>query len=42
MTDLLARFTAVDGFGWVLRGSLALPARPTPRTGSPRAAIAHS
>ena len=40
MTDLLARFTAVDGFGWVLRGSLALPARPTPRTGSPRAAIA--
>jgi hypothetical protein len=40
MTDLLARFTAVDGFGWVLRGSLALPARPTPRTGSPRTAIA--
>lgn len=39
MADLLARFAAIDGFGWILRGSLALAARPTARTGSPRAAI---
>jgi hypothetical protein len=40
MTDLLARFTTTEGFGWILRGSLALPARPTASTGSPRASIA--
>lgn len=40
MIDVLGRLTAHNGFNWILRGSLALPARPTARTAAPHAVVA--